>query len=408
MLSRSTRLEINNVIGLRCYLIRVCLLKDHYYRIYKVGFRVLLTISVLLFIRPVVSSQSQIEWEETVVVNNTPVVKGSRGKYGSEYGRMLHLGTSSWLAGYTVPAFTKDSLRRVRLQLEIARSDDNGRSWKKISAISDTGRDLDNTQLMRLKDGSILLACRSLRIHESYWLPVYRSIDNGLSWKMLSIIDRNEGKPGELGKPDKGLYEPHLYLLDNGKVAVVYANEKHVTDSIPYSQIISGKISSDEGKTWGNEIWVVYQPDRNSSRPGMSVCTRMKNDKYIVVYEVCGPEKCNVYYKVSMDGVTWPIGLGTMIPDQLGGPYILSLNDGRLVVTSNQGNFSISEDYGLTWHTTNRAWQHNKPFSQDWTQTIWSSLFQTGNNEVAAMSSVQRVEGGHNVQIRFGTIKRPQ
>ena len=358
----------------------------------------------LLLVSGVVLGQSRIEWNETVLVSNVPVVEGHRGKYGSEYGRMLHLGKSSWLAAYTVPGFSTNVGKRVRLQLEVSRSDDHGRTWKKISAVSDSARDLDNAQLLRLKDGSILLACRSLRIHESYWLPVYRSTDDGVTWTLLSIIDSNEGKPGELGNPDKGLYEPHLYVLDDGRLSVMYSSEKHVTDSTPYSQIISQKISPDLGRTWGEEIRVVYEPGRNSSRPGMSVWTRMKNGKYIVVYEVCGPEKCNVYYKISDNGVTWPVGLGKIIPDQLGGPYILSMDDGTLVVTSNLGNFSLSDDFGETWHTTDRAWEHQKPFDVDWTQTIWSSLFQTGKREIAAMTSFQRVEGGHDVRIRFGIM----
>lgn len=121
---------------------------------------------------------------------------------------------------------------------------------KKIGLISEKGRDMDNAQLIQLADGSILLACRSVRWQESYRLPVYQSFDKGNSWDKISIIDSNEGKPEELGNPDKGVYEPHFQFLEGGRLAVGYANEKHVTDSISYSQIISQKISDDNGKTW--------------------------------------------------------------------------------------------------------------------------------------------------------------
>src|SRR5688500_17369991 len=131
-----------------------------------------------------VQGQSKIKWEEEVTINNTPVTKGSRGRYGSEYARLLRIGKRSWLAGYTVARTSQDSRKRARLEIEVARSDDGGRSWRKISFIADTSRDLDNAQLIQLKDGSILLACRSLKIYESYWLPVYRSTDNGVSWNM--------------------------------------------------------------------------------------------------------------------------------------------------------------------------------------------------------------------------------
>jgi hypothetical protein len=260
--------------------------------------------------------------------------------------------------------------------------------------------------MIQLPDGSILLACRSVRWQESYRLPVYRSADNGRTWKRISVIDSNEGKPGELGHPDKGIYEPHFHLLDDGRLAVMYANEKHVTDSVSYSQIISEKISADNGKTWGKEIWVAYEPGHHASRPGMPVWTKMKNGQYIAVYEVCGPEKCNVYYKTSKDGITWPVGLGTIIPNQTGGPYILSLDDGRLVVTSNKANISVSDDYGETWHTTAPAWEHKKSFAEDWVQTIWNALYQTGPDEIGTISSVERAEGGHNIQVRFGKLNK--
>src|SRR5690606_8008851 len=124
------------------------------------------------------------------------------------------------------------------------------------------------------------------------------------------------------------------------------------------SQIISLKISADKDRTRGKEIWAAYQPGHPDSRPGMPVWTKMKNGRYILVYEICGPENCNIYYKTSDDGSAWPVGFGELIPEQAGGPYILSLNDGRLVVTSNKGNISISENYGKTWHLAQRPWKH--------------------------------------------------
>jgi hypothetical protein len=359
---------------------------------------------------PVVKRQSgsSISWTDSVDVRNVPVFedKGnvpeaggtsgrSHGRYGAQYGRLLPLKGKTWLAGYTISrnnGYAKE--RDGGLELEIARSDDNGRNWKAIATLSDPGRDLDNAQLIQLADKSILLSCRSVRWQESYRLYVYRSTDNGLSWAKLSTIDANEGKPGELGKPDKGVYEPHFYMLSDGRLAVMYASEKHVTDSVSYSQIISQKISPDLGKTWGHEIWVAYEPGHPESRPGMPVWTRMKNGQYIVVYEICGPEKCNVYYKTSKDGFTWPVGLGTPIPNQWAGPYILSLSDGRLIVTSNKSNISISDDYGKHWHTTSAAWN----------RTLWPSIYQSGKKEIMVVNSAARPEGGHAIKVRIGQV----
>jgi len=362
---------------------------------------------------PVVGTDSsdtiRIEWQDTITVSHEPVnktIEGSRGNYGSQYGRMIKLDDGKWLAAYTVSrnaGYKKEPTGGYAI--EIAESTDQGRHWEAISLVSEPGRDVDNAAFIQLPDGSILLGCRSVRWQESYRLPVYKSTDGGHNWEKMSTIDANEGKPGELGHPDKGIYEPHFYFLEDGRLAVMYANEKHVTEKPSYSQIISEKISPDLGKSWENEIWVAYEPGHPASRPGMPVWTQMKNGKYIVVYEICGPEDCNIYYKTSEDGFHWPLGLGTLIPHQNGAPYILSLQDGTLVLTSNKGNISISEDYGKHWHLNTAPWHPAKSYQEDWTQTIWSSLYQTGKNNICIISSVKRKEGGHKILLRFGEIK---
>ncbi|TAN00094.1 MAG: exo-alpha-sialidase [Chitinophagaceae bacterium] len=345
------------------------------------------------------SQTIKVVWRKKVMVDDMP------GNYGSQYGRMLHLKNDHWLAAYTVSVnagYRKDPNGGLRLQ--ISESDDGGLHWKKISRIIDKGRDLDNAELIQLPDGAVLLACRSVRWQESYRLPVYQSNDLGKTWKRIGIIDANEGKPGELGHPDKGVYEPHFCFLKDGRLAVMYANEKHVTDKDSYSQIVSEKISPNDGKTWGKEIWVAYQPGDHLARPGMSVWTKMSDNKYIAVYEVCGPEKCNIYEKISDDGIHWPVGLGEKIPDQTGAPFILSLPDGRLIVTSNCANISSSSDYGETWHQTNRPWNLKKSYESDWTQAIWSALYQTGTNSICIITSVKQKNEAHQVEIRFGRI----
>lgn len=362
--------------------------------------KIMRIISVFLaFGIPGYAQKSIIQWGTKAIVSDLP------GNYGSQYGRMLHLKNDHWLAAYTVSVnagYRKDPNGGLRLQ--ISESDDGGLHWKKISRIIDKGRDLDNAELIQLPDGAVLLACRSVRWQESYRLPVYQSNSLGKTWKKISIIDANEGKQGELGHPDKGVYEPHFCFLKDGRLAVMYANEKHVTDKNSYSQIVSEKISPDFGKTWGKEIWAAYQPGDHLSRPGMPVWTKMKNEKYILTYEVCGPEKCNIYYKISDDGIHWPEGLGERIFNQTGAPYILSLKDGQLVVTSNRVNISISDDYGRTWHQSVPPWDLKKSYAADWTQAIWSALYQAGKNEICIISSVKRDTGGHDIQIRFGKI----
>lgn len=350
-----------------------------------------------------------IQWKQKVLVHNQPVFKDPggvpeaggtqlrrHGNYGSQYARLLKLKNGVWIAAYTISrnnGYKNDP--KGGLELQLAVSKDDCRTWKSISIVSDPGRDLDNAQLIQTNRGEILMACRSVRWQESYVLPVYKSTDQGRTWQRMSIIDETHGKPGELGNPDKGIYEPHLYFLNDGSLAVMYANEKHVTESPSYSQIISEKISKDYGRTWGREIWVAHTPGHSKSRPGMPVWTKMNNGKYIVVYEVCGPEACNIYQKVSDNGVDWTVGLGTKIADQLGGPYILALKSGALVLTSNESQISVSNDFGNTWRTVNPAWS----------KTLWPSLYEIKDNEIGAVNSAFRPEGGNNIQINLGDAK---
>lgn len=315
------------------------------------------------------------------------------GRFGAEYGRLLQLDKKRWLAVYTIydnDGYTHDENGGTKLQLSESR--DNGKTWKAISTIADPGRDLDNGQMIRLKNGDILLACRSVRWQESYRLDVYKSADEGATWTYLSTIDENHGEPGELGYPDKGVYEPHMGFLKDGRLAVFYASEKHVTADPPYSQIIAEKISDDNGATWGEEIFAAWDPDHPGARPGMPVWTQMKDKRYILTFELCGSDNCNVYYKISDDAVHWEPGVGTPIPDQLGGPFVTSMADGTLVVVSNSSHLSVSKDYGQTWCTA----------AQDpWPTSLWSSVYPFGKNIIGVMTSVSRSVGGHDIRIQF-------
>jgi hypothetical protein len=175
----------------------------------------------------------------------------------------------------------------------------------------------------------------------------------------------------------------------------MYANEKHVIESPSYSQIISQKVSMDKGASWGNEIWVAAEPEGGKLRPGMPVWTWMKNGKYIVVYEIVDGPAGDIYYKISEDGINWPAGVGTRIPYQWGGPYVVSTTDGVLLLTSNSIQVSESRNYGLTWERKDPPpW----PFGSF---LLWNSIYQIAQNEVAFLGSIPRYEGGHNIQIRF-------
>ncbi|WP_254639317.1 family 16 glycoside hydrolase [Cohnella sp. GbtcB17] len=365
----------------------------------------LMCLAIVATAMPAFAANGPVVWGTSSTVTNistfTDAGTDARGlhpgTFGAEYPRMVKLANGTWLAVaaiYDNNGYTKVSWGGTRLQ--VFRSTDNCRTWTLAATLWEDGRDLDNGQLLQLPNGDILLAMRSVRWQESYQLRVYKSTDGGTGWSYLSTIDQNNGAPGALGNPDKGVYEPHMQLLDNGSVAVMYANEKHVTESPSYSQIISEKISTNGGASWGSEIYVAWDPSNAGARPGMPVWTKMTNGQYIVSYEVCGTQNCRIFTKKSADGTTWASGIGTMVStNQQGGPYLLSLADGRLVLTSNSNVLSLSNDFGNTWYNNDVPAFGN---------TLWGALYQTGTNEIAMIDSVDRSVGGHNIQVRFGAL----
>ncbi len=353
------------------------------------------------------AQNGSVTWGSTVRIADPPTysVAGAYarhihpGKFGADYPRALRLTDGSWLCTYT--GYEKGNRGylagpRGGTRIFVDKSAGGGKSWKQIAMLSDPGRDLDNGEMIQLPDGSILLATRSVRWQESYRLPVYRSTDNGKTWKYLSDIDSNEGKSGQLGHPDKGVYEPHFYQLGPHTLAVMYSSEKHVVENPTYSQIISEKLSHDNGATWGKEIWVAAKT--GGYRPGMPVWTRMKNGKYIVTFEVCGPDNCRIHSKTSHDGIRWPSGLGTVVPSEIGAPYVLALKDGRLILTSNNHQVSMSGDYGKSWHLIAPAFQGGPRIA------YWSSLYQTGRDEIMLLTGLRRPEGGRRIVARFGKL----
>lgn len=204
-------------------------------------------------------------WDNPVLIRDVPHFndKGKDvrlchpGLFGCEYARMVILKDGAWLTVYTVydnNGYKYDPDGGTALEFSLSR--DQGRTWEIISRLDHPSRDLDNGQMIVMENGDILLACRSVRWQESYQLPVYKSRDGGKTWEFLAMIDENNGPPGVLGNPDKGMYEPHFFFLYDGSLSVMYANEKHVTKKPYYSQVISQRVSRDGGETWGEEIFV--------------------------------------------------------------------------------------------------------------------------------------------------------
>jgi hypothetical protein len=317
-----------------------------------------------------------VQWGDTVTVQAS----------GTSWGRMAPLGGDAWLMVYTV--FPPDD---APTELRIARSDDRARTWSVIASLAEDGRDLDNGELIRRADGRLLLAMRSVVDGRSYRLPVYRSDDDGVHWHVLGTIAANE-RPR--GRTDRGLWEPALDVLADGRLSVLYADETSADERPSCSQVISQRLSTDGGATWSTATRAVSQPGCGAARPGMPVMTRMANGRYLMVFEVCGfgPD-CDVAFQVSDDGRHWPPGLGTRIAHQRCGPYATTTADGRVWVTSCLNEVSLSDDDSATWTRIAAAWPIG--FSHS-----WPAIYQTAPDEVAVVNG----SGGGALKIRFGTL----
>ena len=308
-----------------------------------------------------------------------PISWSGQVSIGGGWGRMTQLTNGQWLCVTTAyPSGTNS-------YLNVFRSTDSCRTWSWLSSVNQPARTLDNGELVLLPNGTVLLTMRSLIADVSYELPVYASSNSGMTWAYLSNIDTSSGTTAAQGE---GLWEPDLRVLANGALVVNYSNETHPG----YSQIISERVSTNNGASWGPEIWAVAQPGGGALRPGMPQLVQMANGVYLLVYEVVNSGNANVYGKTSTDGVTWPAGLGNPIPCQHCAPFVLSLPNGVLLITSCENQVSFSEDYGATWQLNDPpAWPGG--FLQ-----TWPALYLTQTNEVGAMAVT------NGVKLRFGLV----
>ncbi len=100
------------------------------------------------------------------------------------------------------------------------------------------------------------------------WIDVYESLDQGRTWQFLSkVADTDRGKHN--GNP------PCLLKLEDGRLCVTYGFR-----GVPYG--IRAKLSSDNGKTWGEEIHL--RDDGRTFDLGYTRSVQRTDGKIITIY----------------------------------------------------------------------------------------------------------------------------
>jgi hypothetical protein len=132
----------------------------------------------------------------------------------------------------------------------------------------------------RLTDGSIVATVRANRVErdakgEGYMaghVDAYGSADNGRTWSFLSRV-------GETGGPMQNGNPPALVALKDGRIACAYGDRRTAR--------IMVRISSDGGKTWGDEMVArddYQREEQNESDMGYPRLVTNHENHLVVMY----------------------------------------------------------------------------------------------------------------------------
>ena len=117
------------------------------------------------------------------------------------------------------------------------------------------------------------------------WIDAYESKDNGMSWTFLSkVADTDMGKNN--GNP------PSMIKLDDGRLVVTYGYR-----AVPYS--IRARISSDNGRTWSEEI--ILRSDCREFDAGYTRTVQRKDGLIVTVYYIPTAER----YEQHIEATIW-------------------------------------------------------------------------------------------------------
>jgi len=245
-------------------------------------------------------------------------IVGTRLADGTGYVSMVRLAHQAdpQANGSLLMVFEQDGMKGIALY----GSRDDGDHWNFLANVTDQPHASDKLWQLRwqpniseiprasgdLKAGTLLLAANATGndaqgrvISED--LQLYASTDGGRSWRYRGSIVKGGGRPES--KDNKGVWEPDVHILDDGRMVAYYSSEQRKADG--YNQLLAHKVSTDGGRHWGRETVDVAIPG-GVQRPGMAIVQRLPDGRYAMTYEnIDGPRNGQVFIKYSRDGLDW-------------------------------------------------------------------------------------------------------
>lgn len=182
----------------------------------------------------------------------------------------------------------------------VRRSRDDGATWEGLSPVPEPAGTTERCcgsvyELPRtvgaLPAGTLIYAATYHRGRATE-IRAYTSAD-GRRWDDGGVLARG----GTFGK---GVWEPEFDVTRDGALAVFWSDE---TDACCSQKLVRAR--SRDGRTW-QDRGDLLRGGRQADRPGMPVLARLPGGGRVMIYEVCGPDRCRVYTRRSADG--WNYG----------------------------------------------------------------------------------------------------
>lgn len=262
-------------------------------------------------------------WSEPETVNNSPLDDRDAGIIQTDKGTLL----VSWFTSlaYADPSWKwtyqkyarvaekiPEELKKQWLGNWVRRSEDGGQTWLEPSRTVGSAPHGP----IQLKDGRLLYVGKG-SWEGTYSVVVEESKDDGINWKVISVIPTDTGNA-------RNIHEPHVVELKSGKLVAMVRNEP---EDRKKSFLLQSE-SYDGGKTWT----VLHETPMWGFPPHL---LELNNGWLLVVYghrrSPCSERAC-----ISRDeGKTWDIKdeitLAEAYNGDLGYPASVQLDDGNIL-----------------------------------------------------------------------------